>query len=65
MQELDFVFVHIWGAPIRRETVGNLRQAGFIQPSGADLLFDIVKRIEAVTPTEPVIMAAEGQPGRI
>lgn len=48
MRFLDPIPFHIWGAHIDRDTVGNVRAAGFRQIQVQDLSLDIVKRIEAV-----------------
>ena len=47
MRWLDPVPVHLWGAHIDRDTVANVRQAGFAVEVERDLALDIVKRIEA------------------
>ncbi len=52
MKSLDPIPTHIWGAHIDRDTLSNVRAAGFIDVREASLLLDIVKRIEAIAPTE-------------
>lgn len=52
MKSLDPVPAHLWGAHIDRETVKNVRMAGFIDISEVDLLLDIVKRIETTATAE-------------
>jgi phosphatidylethanolamine/phosphatidyl-N-methylethanolamine N-methyltransferase len=47
MRWFDFVPYHLWGAHINRETVNNVREAGFTEVVATDLSLDIVKRIEA------------------
>lgn len=47
---LDPVTHHLWGAHIDRETVANVRTAGFIEVREQNLALDIVKRIEASAP---------------
>ena len=47
MRILDPLTVRLWGAHISRETVDNVRRAGFSEVSDTDLALDIVKRIEA------------------
>lgn len=54
MRWFDFLPYYIWGAHIDRETVENVREAGFDQVAATDLLLDVVKRIEA-TKTEKKI----------
>ena len=51
MSWLDPLVVRIWGAHIARDTVGNVRSAGFADMEVADLLLDIVKRIVAKAPS--------------
>jgi hypothetical protein len=50
MRFLDPIPFHVWGAHIDRDTVGNVRQAGFVDVVDTDLSLDVVKRIEAVAP---------------
>jgi phosphatidylethanolamine/phosphatidyl-N-methylethanolamine N-methyltransferase len=52
MKWLDPIPFHIWGAHIDRDTVDNVRHAGFVNVADSNLSLDIVKRIEAVVPTE-------------
>lgn len=47
MRWFDLVPYHLWGAHIDRETVKNVRKAGFAKVIATDLSLDIVKRIEA------------------
>ena len=47
MKILDPLTVRLWGAHISRETVDNVRRAGYSEVSDTDLSMDIVKRIEA------------------
>lgn len=47
MRWLDPIPFHIWGAHIDRETVGNVRKAGFDEIQTRDLSLDIVKMITA------------------
>lgn len=47
MRWLDPLVVRIWGAHIARDTVGNVRSAGFIDMEVEDLALDVVKRIVA------------------
>jgi phosphatidylethanolamine/phosphatidyl-N-methylethanolamine N-methyltransferase len=53
MQWLDPVTHHVWGAHIDRETVANVKRAGFVNVRSADLALDIVKRIDAISPDAP------------
>jgi phosphatidylethanolamine/phosphatidyl-N-methylethanolamine N-methyltransferase len=50
MSMLNPLVVHMMGANINRETVENVRRAGFAALQVEDLWLDIVKRIEARTP---------------
>jgi len=50
MRRLDPLPHHLWGAHLNRETVQNVRAAGFTEVRATDLSFDIVKRIEARAP---------------
>jgi phosphatidylethanolamine/phosphatidyl-N-methylethanolamine N-methyltransferase len=50
MRRLDTIPRHIWGAHIDRDTVDNVRRAGFVDVRDTDLLLDVVKRIEATAP---------------
>jgi SAM-dependent methyltransferase len=50
MRRLDPLPYHLWGAHLNRETVQNVRTAGFADVRATDLSFDIVKRIEARAP---------------
>lgn len=52
MQWLDPIPFHIWGAHIDRDTVANVRRAGFVDVVEADLSLDVVKRIEGRTPDQ-------------
>lgn len=52
MQWLDPIPFHIWGAHIDRDTVDNVRRAGFVDVADTDLSFDIVKHIEARAPND-------------
>lgn len=52
MKWLDPIPLHIWGAHIDRDTVDNVRRAGFVSVAETDLSLDIVKRIEATAPGE-------------
>ncbi|MCC6622263.1 MAG: methyltransferase domain-containing protein [Deltaproteobacteria bacterium] len=45
---LDPLVVRIWGAHIARDTVGNVRSAGFGDLQVEDLALDVVKRIVAI-----------------
>lgn len=47
MRWLDPVPLHVWGAHIDRDTVGNVRRAGFEDVRVARLALDVVVRIEA------------------
>ncbi len=47
MRLLDPLMARLWGAHISRETVDNVRRAGFSTVSDTDLSLDIVKRVEA------------------
>ena len=51
MHLLDPIPFRIWGAHIDRDTVTNVRAAGFVDVSATRLAFDVVKRIEARSPT--------------
>ncbi|MBT8467832.1 MAG: class I SAM-dependent methyltransferase [Deltaproteobacteria bacterium] len=53
MQWLDPIPVHIWGAHIDRDTVDNIRVAGFEDVQAQDLSLDIVKAITARAPGKP------------
>ena len=50
MSMLNPLVVHMMGANINRETVENVRRAGFAELQVEDLWLDILKRIEARTP---------------
>lgn len=50
MRWFDPVPFHVWGAHIDRDTVANVRDAGFAGPVEDDLSLDIVKLIEAEAP---------------
>ncbi len=50
MKWLDPLPFHIWGAHLDRDTVHNVRSAGFEQVTDVDLSLDVVKRIEARVP---------------
>lgn len=50
MRLLSPLVVRVMGANIDRETVENVRRAGFVNVDVADCWLDIVKRIEARTP---------------
>lgn len=50
MQWLDPVTHRLWGAHINRNTVDNVRRAGFMNVRSADIALDIVKRIDAIAP---------------
>lgn len=52
MQWLDPIPFHIWGAHIDRDTVANVKRAGFVDVLEADLSLDVVKRIEGRTPDQ-------------
>ncbi|MCG9971827.1 class I SAM-dependent methyltransferase [Christiangramia crocea] len=45
MDWLNFIPLNIWGANINRETLDNLKKAGFSNPEVKDLWMDIVKQI--------------------
>lgn len=47
MKWFDFVPYRVWGAHINRQTVENVRIAGFEPVEDTDLSLDIIKRIEA------------------
>lgn len=47
MRWFDFLSYHLWGAHIDRQTVQNVRKAGFVDVAATDLALDVVKRIEA------------------
>jgi len=47
MTALDFIPAHIWGAHINRETVQNLKQAGFEKIEDKNLFYDVLKVIVA------------------
>lgn len=47
MRLVDPLVARVWGAHIARETVDNVRRAGFEEVVDTDLSLDIVKRIEA------------------
>ena len=47
MQWIDPIPLHIWGAHIDRDTVDNVRRAGFVDVTDTNLSLDVVKRIEA------------------
>jgi phosphatidylethanolamine/phosphatidyl-N-methylethanolamine N-methyltransferase len=50
MQWIDPVPFHIWGAHIDRDTLDNVRRAGFVDVVDTSLSLDIVKRIEGRAP---------------
>ena len=50
MRGLDFLPYHLWGAHIDRETVANVRTAGFEDVVDTNLSLDMVKFIEARSP---------------
>jgi len=50
MRWLDPIPVHIWGAHIDRETIDNVRRAGFVEVRAEDLSMGIVKSITARAP---------------
>ena len=50
MKLMNPLVVRMMGANINRETVANVRRAGFIEVQVEDLWLDIVKRIEARAP---------------
>lgn len=52
MRKLDAIPYHVWGAHINRETVLNVRAAGFERVETVNLSGDIVKRIEAYAPND-------------
>lgn len=52
MKFMDPIATHIWGAHMDRETVTNVRRAGFAEVREAPLLLDVVKHIEAKAPAE-------------
>lgn len=54
MRWFDFVPYHLWGAHIDRETVNNVRKAGFAEVVATNLSLDMVKRIEATKINEDV-----------
>lgn len=54
MRWFDFLPYRIWGAHINRETVDNVRRAGFDSVEETNLSLDIVKRIEAIKTTKEV-----------
>lgn len=52
MRALDPLPYHLYGAHLNRETVQNVRTAGFVEVNAVNLSLDVVKRIEARTPDE-------------
>lgn len=50
MRWLDPVPFHIWGAHIDRDTVHNVRAAGFVDLERSDRVLDIVKLVRARAP---------------
>ena len=50
MRWLDPIPYHISGAHIDRDTVDNVRRAGFVDVIDRNLSLDVVKRIEARAP---------------
>lgn len=50
MRFFDPVPAKLWGAHIARDTVANVRRAGFINVTDTNLSLDIVKLIEATAP---------------
>ena len=50
MQWIDPVTSRIWGAHIDRDTVDNVRRAGFGDVAETDLWIDVIKRIETEAP---------------
>jgi phosphatidylethanolamine/phosphatidyl-N-methylethanolamine N-methyltransferase len=50
MELANPVVVRMMGANINRETIENVRRAGFADVQVEDLWLDIVKRIEARSP---------------
>jgi hypothetical protein len=50
MRWIDPITSRIWGAQIARDTVDNVRRAGFRDVVETDLWLDVVKRSEAVAP---------------
>lgn len=50
MKWIDPIPSHLWGAHIDRDTVENVRCAGFVDVHDTDLSLDVVKRIEARAP---------------
>lgn len=53
MQWLAPIPFRIWGAHIDRDTVDNVRRAGFVDVVDTNLSLDVVKRIEAKAPCSP------------
>ncbi len=52
MRKLDAIHYYVWGAHINRETVLNVRAAGFERVETVNFSGDIVKRIEAYAPND-------------
>lgn len=50
MRRFDFLPYNLWGAHIDRETVANVRKAGFEKVVDTNLSLDMVKFIEAYSP---------------
>lgn len=61
MRWLDPLVVRIWGAHIARDTVGNVRNAGFVDMEVEDLALDVVKRIVATKAPPGDRLAASGE----
>jgi phosphatidylethanolamine/phosphatidyl-N-methylethanolamine N-methyltransferase len=64
MAWLDPLVVRIWGAHIARDTVSNVRAAGFVDMSVDDLALDVVKRIVAVKAGSAESRSMDTGPGR-
>ena len=50
MRALDPLSARIWGAHINRDTVSNVRAAGFVGVRTTNLALDVIRRIEATAP---------------
>lgn len=48
---LDPITVRLWGAHVDRDTVGNVRAAGFADIEARDLALDVVKAVAARAPS--------------
>jgi hypothetical protein len=50
MRAVNPLVVRMNGANIDRDTVANVRAAGFVEVADEDLWLDVVKRIDATAP---------------